>query len=215
MNLMKRSATLISLVVVTACSSDAPKTAEDSAVQARAVAESTIAQAKQDLTPKGESPSTAPAPAPAPEKPAGEWEVTAAGIGALRAGMSLDEAKIVMRDNLVIPAKLEECDYVKTKTGPKGILMMVENGEISRIDVTSGTVATVEGAKIGDSEDRIKSLYAGQVQVQPHKYTDGHYLVVTPKSGGENRIVFETDGKKVTRYRSGRMPAVQYVEGCA
>lgn len=94
-------------------------------------------------------------------------------------------------------------------------MVMVEKDEISRVDVTAGSVATVEGAKIGDSEDRIKSLYPGRVAVQPHKYTDGHYLVVTPKSGGDNRIVFETDGKKVLRYRSGRMPAVQYVEGCA
>ena len=203
-------------VVLAACTSEAPKTAEDSAVAARATAESTITAEKQALIPKGESAATNPAPTPAAtEKPAGEWEVTYSGIGALRAGMSLDEAKIVMRDNLAIPAKLEECDFVKTRTGPKGLMVMVEKGEISRVDVTAGSVATVEGAKIGDSEDRIKSLYPGQVAVQPHKYTDGHYLVVTPKSGGDNRLVFETDGKKVLRYRSGRMPAVQYVEGCA
>lgn len=212
---MKRSA--IALILFSAaCTSDAPKTAEDSAVVARAAAESTIAAERQAVIPKGESASTNPAPLPVTtEKPAGEWEVTSSGIGSLKAGMSLDEAKIVMHGDLIIPAKLEECSFLKTKTGPKGVLLMVEKGEISRVDVTAGSVATVEGAKIGDSEDRIKTLYPGQVTVQPHKYTDGHYLVVTPKSGGDNRIVFETDGKKVTRYRSGRMPAVQYVEGCA
>ena len=127
----------------------------------------------------------------------------------------MDEARIVMHGEFDIPANLGECGYIKPKTGPKGIMIMVEKGEISRVDVTSGSVATVEGAKIGDSEDRIKSLYQGQVEVQPHKYTDGHYLVVTPKGGGNNRIVFETGSGKVTRYRSGRLPAVQYVEGCS
>jgi hypothetical protein len=39
-------------------------------------------------------------------------------------------------------------------------------------------------------------------------------MEVTPKNGGNNRIVFETDGKKVVKYRSGRLPAVEYVEGC-
>ena len=92
---------------------------------------------------------------------------------------------------------------------------MVEKGTVSRVDITQGTVATTKGARIGDSEDRIKSLYPGQVKVMPHKYTDGHYLVVTPAGGGENRIVFETDGEKVLRYRSGREPAVEYVEGCS
>jgi hypothetical protein len=208
--------TIAAVILIASACSDAPKTAEDSAVAARAVAEQTIAEQKQELIPKGESASTAaPTPPPATEKPAGEWEVTFAGIGQLKAGMSLDEAKIVMRDNLDIPAKLDECAMIKTKTGPKGILIMVEKNEISRVDVTSGTVATVDGAKIGSTEDQIKSLYPGQVEVQPHKYTNGHYLVVTPKRGGENRLVFETDGKKVLRYRSGRMPAVQYVETCA
>lgn len=210
---MKRSIfALVSLLV--ACTSDAPKTAEDSAAIARAAAESTAAAERSKLTPPGESvATTAPTPPPA-EKKTGEWEVTPAGIGQLKAGMSLDEVKIISRDNLVIPAKLEECDYIKPKTEPKGVMIMVEKGEVARVDVISGAVATAEGAKIGDSEERIKSLYPGQVEVQPHKYTSGHYLVVTPTSGGNNRLIFETDGKKVLRYRSGRLPAVQYVEGC-
>jgi hypothetical protein len=29
------------------------------------------------------------------------------------------------------------------------------------------------------------------------------------------RIVFETDGKKVTRWRAGLLPQVEFVEGCA
>lgn len=203
------------ILFLAACTSDAPKTAEDSAIVARAAAESTLAAERSKLIPPGESAVITAAPPPSVEKTVGEWEVTPAGIGTLRAGMSLDEAKIIMHDNLVIPAKLEECDFIKTKTGPKGIMLMVEKGEISRVDVTSGTTATMEGAKIGNTEERIKSLYPGQVVVQPHKYTDGHYLVVTPKNGGDNRIIFETDGKKVTRYRSGKLPSVQYVEGCA
>jgi hypothetical protein len=36
---------------------------------------------------------------------------------------------------------------------------------------------------------------------------------VTP-SDAVNRIVFETDGSKVTEYRSGRTPEVEQVERC-
>ena len=58
--------------------------------------------------------------------------------------------------------------------------------------------------KIGDSEARIKSLYAGRVVSTPHKYaTGGHYLTVTPPGGGNNRIIFETDGKVVTDVKLG------------
>ena len=209
---MKRAAIAIAFIA-TACTSDAPKTAEDSAVLERARVDSSIEAARKAVVPPGESASV-PVTPPA-DRPAGEWDVTPEGIGSLKAGMSLDEAKIVMHGNLVVPAKLEECDYVNFRNAPAGLAAMVEKGEISRVEVRSGTVATAEGARIGDTEEKIKSLYPGIVTVRPHKYTDGHYLVVTPKDAGENRIVFETDGKKVTRYQSGRLPAVEYVEGCS
>lgn len=210
---MKRSAIAIAFIA-TACTSDAPKTAEDSAVRERARVDSSIEAARKALVPPGESASVPVAPPPA-DRQAGEWDITPEGIGALKAGMSLDEAKIVMHGNLVVPAKLEECDYVSFRNAPAGLAAMVEKGEISRVEVRNGTVATAEGARIGDTEEKVKSLYPGIVTVRPHKYTDGHYLVVTPKDAGENRIVFETDGKKVTRYQSGRRPAVEYVEGCS
>ncbi|HEX6575437.1 MAG TPA: hypothetical protein VF042_10755 [Gemmatimonadaceae bacterium] len=205
----------ITLLALSAACSDKPQTAEDSAVAARARMDSIIGQS-QVIAPEGDS-VTAPAPsAPSTdERPAGEWEVTYSGMGTIRAGMSVDELKIVSRDQYSIPDKLDECAYVRPKTGHKGVSLMIIKGEVARVDITEGNTATVEGAKIGDSESRIKSLYGDRVKVMPHKYTSGHYLVVTPPSGGENRIVFETDGSKVTRYRAGREPEVEFVEGCS
>ena len=43
----------------------------------------------------------------------------------------------------------------------------------------------------------------------------GQYLVLAPGEGGDSlRLVFETDGRLVTRYRTGLLPAAEYVEGC-
>jgi hypothetical protein len=95
---------------------------------------------------------------------------------------------------------------------------MVTKGRISRIDVFKNSrVATVKGARVGDTEARIKSLYPGQIQVTRHKYTNGHYLIFVPKDQADKnfRLVFETDGDRVTQFRSGKMPEVQWVEGCA
>jgi hypothetical protein len=209
------SIAFIPIIALIACTSDKPETAEDSAVAARETIDSVIAGSRAQVVPPGES-AAAPAPAPPEEMtPAAEWEVTPAGIGPIKAGMSLEEANIVTHNGIDMSKKLEECDYARLTNAPKGVAMMVEKGTVSRIEVREGSVATTKGAKIGDSEDRIKSLYPGQVKVMPHKYTDGHYLVVTPPSGGNNRIVFETDGQKVLRYRSGREPAVEYVESCS
>jgi hypothetical protein len=63
----------------------------------------------------------------------------------------------------------------------------------------------------------VQALYASRVAVSPHKYTGGHYLTVTPTAPGDSayRMVFETDGRRVTQFRAGVRPAVEYVEGCS
>ena len=97
--------------------------------------------------------------------------------------------------------------------------MMVIDGHIARVDIQQGAIKTADGAGIGDTEERIRSLYAGHIEVQPHKYIDGHYLIVRPGSAAapdsNYRIIFETDRRKVLRFRSGGMPEVRWVEGCS
>ena len=86
-----------------------------------------------------------------------------------------------------------------------------------RNNVDSSLVATDSGARVGDSEEAVTARYHGQLRVEPHKYTgpEGHYLVFEPLRDTLHRIIFETDGQRVTTMRSGRRPAVEYVEGCA
>lgn len=86
---------------------------------------------------------------------------------------------------------------------------------VDRVDIDSAGTLTREGAGVGDGEARVDSLYGKRLQVQPHKYTpEGHYLIVTSERDSTFRIVFETDGQHVTRYRAGRRPAVDFVERC-
>ena len=199
---MKRliSTTLL-LASIAACTTTSDKPA-DSAVAA-------------NPAPISEAP--APTPIDSTTPPTNDWTVTSSGIGNIRAGMSVAELKKAFGDSLVIPAKLEECDYIRPKSRPAGVLFMINDKKLARVDIRdSSSIKTAEGAGIGDTEDRIKSLYAGEVTVQPHKYTDGHYLVVKQSgAAADERIIFETDGKKVTQFRAGKMPAVEYVEGCS
>jgi len=149
---------------------------------------------------------------------AGVLTVTEMGIGPVRAGMTIGQANAALGGILRIPRKLNECDYISPSSRPRNFMLMVERGRVARVDVPdSSGISTAAGARVGDSEARIMSLYSGRVEVQPHKYTSGHYLVVTPASSADSafRIIFETDGSRVVRYRSGRLPAVEYVEGCA
>lgn len=143
--------------------------------------------------------------------------VTERGIGPLRAGMTIPEASAALGGALVVPAGADtaSCGYVQWRGGPPGVRLMVASGRIARVDVDTGAVRTAAGAGIGDTEDQIQRLYAGHVSMAPQKYTEGHYLTVTPSAADSSfAIVFETSGGRVTRFRAGRRPEVEYVERC-
>ena len=78
------------------------------------------------------------------------------------------------------------CDYLAHGRAVPCVLVMIEQRRIARVDVRSGTLATEEGARIGDSAERIQQLYAGRVTASPHKYTDGEDLTVVPVSPADS-----------------------------
>ena len=141
------------------------------------------------------------------------------GLGQIQIGMNLDDAVNMglLNEN---PSMKTECDFVFPAVGagiPDGVSVMVVKGKVARIDVDTGAVTTEDGVKVGDSEDKVQSVYDGDVQVEPHKYIEGgHYMTVMGDSASAgNAIVFETDGKRVTSFRAGRLPEVKWVEGCS
>lgn len=141
------------------------------------------------------------------------------GIGPIQIGMNLSDAVNMglLNDN---PTRNPRCDWVYPAVGsgiPDGVNVMVVNGKIARIDVDTGVVTTEDGAKIGDTEDRLKTLYGDELTVEPHKYIEGgHYMTILGDSASSGKaLVFETDGKQVTSFRGGRLPEVKWVEGCS
>jgi hypothetical protein len=145
----------------------------------------------------------------------GEWVVTARGVGPYTFGMpSAPLLPLVEMGPDAVPID-PECDVVRLSNAPAFLSFMLVGDRFVRVDVFGGTTATSEGARLGDSEERIRSLYP-DVRVEPHRYTTGHYMVVLPLAPADtmHRIVFETDGQRVRRYRAGRMPEVGWVEGC-
>jgi len=141
------------------------------------------------------------------------------GIEAVRVGMTVNQAAKATGTKLVGDSPNNSCYYVKPQGEPKQIGFMVTEGRISRIDVWKNSkITTLKGAKIGDTEAQIKSLYPGQIKVTPHKYVQGgHYLTFVPKDRADQnyRVVFETDSKLVTQFRAGKLPEVEFVEGCS
>lgn len=143
--------------------------------------------------------------------------VDAHGIGPVRIGMTLQELNAALMDTLRPAYEInEECDFVEPKA-LQGAALMILRDSVARVDVDAPGILTKEGAGVGDTEASVLALYGGRARVQPHKYTgpEGHYVIISTPGDSAYRIIFETDGKKVERYRAGRSPGVDYIEGCA
>jgi hypothetical protein len=144
------------------------------------------------------------------------WTVDAKGFGPIRLGTPVAAVERALADTLrVTYERGGSCAYVTPLALPAGARLMVVADTVVRVDVDSASITTLEGARVGDSESHIRTLYDGRVRVQPHEYTDGHYLVVPALEDSTFQIIFETDGARVVRYRAGRLPAVGWVEGCS
>jgi hypothetical protein len=150
-----------------------------------------------------------------------ESQVATNGIGPVLVGQTISEASraggLRMKIGYGDP---QTCAYFRPQGGLDGVNFMVTRNRVARVDITNPRVMTLRGAKVGDTEERIKSLYPGQIRVEPHPYggrRGGHYLIFVPKDLEDSnyRIIFETDGQRVSRYRAGKLPEVNFIEDCS
>lgn len=190
-------------------------------------------------------PSPAPAPAPAPTAepapaPAATTQPAPAdtsasakkndpavvnfeGFGPAKFGANEEQVRMSWGRPLLASNENDQpggdaCYYLTPDPAPangNGINFMMEEGKFVRFDIDDDSFAAPGDIVVGMTEADVLAKFPGRVEQQPHKYTDGKYLVVPPEGGGEPRLVFETDEKGViTQWRIGVPPAVHYVEGC-
>jgi len=114
-----------------------------------------------------------------------------------------------------------ECQFAYPAEGPDELAFMLVHGRIARVDVGHlgpDRVTTVSGIGKGSTEDEVKRAYPGRIRVEGHPYVPaGHYLVYTPADPRLQHLsmIFETDGRLVTSFRSGLKGPVAQIEGCS
>ncbi len=215
------STTLIALL--TACAAErSPADADPQPAPAgqAAVGESPIDdQPLQDVPP-----ATAPAPdaatAPGPDGDRGLARFD--GYGDIRFGTAAADMEGAWGGELKVDGKEynERCYFMVPKWArtPSAFNFMIGDGVFARFGTDDAKFVAPGGGKIGMTKTEIGTLY-GSVEAQPHKYSDGEYLRIKDPAGGSGVLIFETDGKtdaaKVTEWRVGIEPQVNFVEGCA
>jgi hypothetical protein len=140
------------------------------------------------------------------------WVVRQDGVGPVRVGMRLSQLNVALHEKFVMPESNEDqgCFYVTPAKHPQ-VSFMIEKRRLVRIDVDKSGVATTECVQVGDSEEHVKKVYGSRLKVEPHHYTEGHYLTLR---NGNYGIRFETDKGKVSTFYAGTFDAIQYIEGC-
>jgi hypothetical protein len=156
-----------------------------------------------------------------PEKLTTQSRLSINGLGSVKINMTVAEASGVAGTPIVPfkPNPNPVCSYYKPANGPEGVTFMVTSGRIATVEIETNKIVTNYGAKIGDSESLIKSLYpGGQIQTARLANSEqGKSWTVQPSNFAEKnlRLVFvSTNGKTVTRMMAGKVPEVNYIEGC-
>ena len=114
----------------------------------------------------------------------------------------------------------EQCDEFRPERAPEGMLLMLEQGRLTRISLrTPARVETEGGLAVGDSATEVTGHFGERAMVTPHKYeaAPARYLTVwtvAPPAPDAKGIVYEVGGEgRVARIHAGGS-SVQYVEGC-
>ena len=174
---------------------------------------------------EGSSPASSPsagastaAAAPSSTVPAGLNAARYDGYGHMRFGMNEPAFRRAWQGELQGTASTDGgCYYLAPKWAKSAAVFgfMFEQGHFVRYDVGNANETAPGGGKVGMTVPQIRALYGNHVEQSPHKYEQGaFYLRITGQ--GQNVLLFETDAAgKITRWRVGVPPQIDYVEGCS
>jgi len=153
---------------------------------------------------------------------AGDWQIDADTFGPVRIGMTVKDAEKVTAKEILQekPGQNvdEACRYAVLKGGPSNVQLMLVYDQIVRIDIRNPAYKTATGVHVGMPIDQAVSLYPNRLKVDKDKYTGykgGKNLIVIPQDDKFHKLIIDTDGKIVTNIRLGKVPEIDYVEGCS
>lgn len=114
----------------------------------------------------------------------------------------------------------DECDEFRPARTPRGMLVMLEDGILTRISLSERTgIRTATGIQVGDQAAAVMSAHGAEAVSTPHKYVEApaRYIAVwrTPPPAPDARgIVYEIGQDDRVMHIHAGGPSIAYVEGC-
>ncbi|GGE55367.1 hypothetical protein GCM10007276_35500 [Agaricicola taiwanensis] len=147
------------------------------------------------------------------------------GWGPLRIGMAADDVTKALGSGGFGGGAA--CREYRPERAPEGLLVMLENGRLTRISLTGRSIIKTDaGLGLGAELAAVESAYGAAAMVSPAKYdpAPAQDITIWTKGAAGEAYVQNPDarglryevgtGGKVTAIRAGG-PSIQYVEGCS
>lgn len=154
----------------------------------------------------------------APEQLSGSSRLRIDGIGPIRIGMTIAEARAAAG----VPLTLERqphCDVLTLTGGPDGLALIVTRpatGRIGVITVNRSTFATLSGVRVGDTEAGVLGAYPGRLR-PVNAGLPVHRLVyeASDTALADRAVVFVIADGRVASISAGQRADVEADEICA
>lgn len=144
--------------------------------------------------------------------------ISTEGIGPILAGMTRAEAEAAGDVKLRSEGfATGGCEYFRTSSLPD-VGFMFNDGTFARVDVMNPEVATLSGVSVGDTEAEVYDAYGDNIKREANFYDpeNSSYLTYVPDdSSDERRMIFDVTNGEIIAIKAGRLPEINYVEGCA
>jgi hypothetical protein len=173
-----------------------------------------------DATSTGAAGSRGHVAAPQPS----EDVLTADGWGPLRIGMTRAEIVAAAGEDANPDAvggpEPDRCDQFRPSRAPVGLLVMVEEGALTRISISRDSdITTPDRISVGDAGSDVLESLGSRAVVEPHKYwqSPGKYVTVWRESvsSDERRgMRYEIDPDDMVVHVHAGTRSIEYVEGC-
>ena len=141
--------------------------------------------------------------------------VSTVGLDTVHFGMTVAAAQEAAGTVLVPAGPTGACYHVVPFDAPEGIVFLVHEGTIERVDINSGPITTRSGVGVGSPESMVTDLFGDSIEREVR--VDGTVdLVFVPRDAGDQnfRVVFNIAEGVVRAYKSGRVPQVTLDTGC-
>ena len=141
--------------------------------------------------------------------------VSTVGLDTVTVGMTVAQAQEAAGTVLVPAGPTGSCYHVVPHDAPEGIVFLVHQGTIERVEINSGPITTRSGVGVGSPETMVTDLFGDSIERQVR--VDGTVdLVFVPSDPGDRnfRVVFNVSEGAVRAYKSGRLPQVMLDTGC-